>query len=94
MKFYSWDYVDCKMLSHDRMFWVHQQAPDRVRVTLNGAFPKNTPSGPDARPILFEATYDDPALYQLMSVKNRKRSKKIAQMCKEAIAESEKTESP
>lgn len=90
MKTTDWEYVDCKMISHDRMFWVHRQEPNLVKVCLKGAYPKNVPGGQDARPILFQDTFSDATLYQLMIEKNRKRSKKIAEMCKEAVAASHK----
>lgn len=81
----DWEYVDCKMLSHDRMFWVFRKEANLVKTVLRGAYPENMPSGSDARSILFEETYSDVALYQLMGAKSRERSKKIAAWCKEAI---------
>lgn len=84
------NYVYCKLLSHDRMFYVYSKAPNIVYVKLIGEYPTHLPPGvSDSREVLFEDTYENIQLYELMQEKSRKRSKKIAELCKNAITRGE-----
>lgn len=85
----GFNYIDCKLLSHDRMFYVYTKSPDIVYVELLGGYPKDLHGGlSNVREVLFQEIYEDSELYLLMQGKCRKRSKRVSELCKNAITNS------